>query len=129
MVVKAFDPTKLSYELTNIQLEHEVMCSVSLTQKAESTYINGKQFVYHVNHKTVSLDNGTNSNINESINIPRRSMKGILLLLSKPHNAGVRDLEKFFNPGITSMKGSVNGVPDKVYSQGVEGLDMWNEVL
>ena len=49
-------------------------------------------------------------------------MKGI-------KNGGARDSEKFLNPSITSVTVSVNGVPNKVYSQGIEGLDMWNEAL
>lgn len=48
MVGKGSDPTELFYELTNIQLQYEVMYSVSLAQKAESIYINGKNFVYQV---------------------------------------------------------------------------------
>ena len=67
--------------------------------------------------------------INESINVPRRSMKGILHLFSEPYTAGTRDLEKFFNPDITSMKVSVNGLPNKVYSQGVEPLYLWDKVI
>ena len=56
-------------------------------------------------------------------------MKGILPLFSETHTVCARNSEKFFNPHITSVKVSVNGIPNKVYSQDVEALDMWNEVI
>ena len=46
-------------------------------------------------------------------------MKG-LLLLNKPYVAGARDSEKTFNPDITEVKVILNGIPNKVYSQGIE---------
>ena len=131
MLVKGSDPTKLAYELTNIQLEYEVIHSVSLAREAESTYINGKQFMYDLvsHHKTISVKKDADPIINESINISCRSMKGILLLFSEPHNAGARGSKKVFNSDITGVKVCVNGVPSKVYSQGIEALDMRDEVI
>ena len=55
-------------------------------------------------------------------------MKG-LLLFYKPYVAGARDSEKTFNPGITEVKMVVNGIPNKVYSQGMNIRDMWEEVF
>ena len=34
-----------------------------------------------------------------------------------------------FNPDITEVKGIVTGIPNKVYSQGMEGRDMWEEIF
>ena len=81
-VVKGSDATILAYELTNIQLEYEVIHSKNLADEVESNYNNGKRLMYeHVtHHKTISFSKGTDSIINESINVPRRSMKGLLLL-------------------------------------------------
>ena len=55
-------------------------------------------------------------------------MKGILLLFCDPHAGGARDSEKFVNPDITSVKVNVDGMPNKVYSQGIEGHDLLDEV-
>ena len=78
-------------------------------------------------HKTISITRGTDS-INESINVPRRSMKGFLLLFYEPYAEGARDSEKTLNPDITQVKVTVNGIPNKVYSQGKKSRDMWEEV-
>ena len=74
---------KLSYELTNIPLEYEVIHNKNLADEVESNYKNGKRLMYeHVtHHKTISFSKGTDSIINESINVPRRSMKGLLLFM------------------------------------------------
>ena len=64
----------------------------------------------------VSFAKGTESIFNESINVPRRSMKGLLLLFYEPYAGGARDREKTFNPDITEVKVVVNRIPDKVYS-------------
>ena len=130
MVVKGSDPTNLGYVLTNIQLQYEVLHDRGLAKEPGSTYLNGKQFFYeHVtHHKMITVKKEGDPIINESINVPHHSMKGLLLLLSEPHAGGARDSKKFFNPGIKSVKVNVNGVPNKVYSQGMKGLDLWGEV-
>ena len=115
-VVKGSDPSKLGYELTNIELEYEVIHSKELAEKALPNYKNRKRFMYeHVtHHKTISITRGNDSIINESINVPRRSMKGLLLLFYEPYAEGARDSEKTLNPDITQVKVTVNGIPNKV---------------
>ena len=44
-VVKGSDATKLAYELTNIQLEYEVIHNKNLADEAESNYKNGKRLM------------------------------------------------------------------------------------
>ena len=64
-----------------------------------SDYENGKRLMCeHVIHlKTISVEGGSDTIINESISVPRRLMKvllHLLLLFYKPYVAGVRDSEK-----------------------------------
>ena len=64
-----------------------------------SDYENGKRLMCeHVIHlKTISVEGGSDTIIDESISVPRRLMKVLLLLLLlfyKPYVAGVRDSEK-----------------------------------
>ena len=64
-----------------------------------SDYENGKRLMCeHVIHlKKISVEGGSDTIINESISVPRRLMKVLLLLLLlfyKPYVAGVRDSEK-----------------------------------
>ena len=123
-VVKGTDASKLAYELTNIQLEYEVIHSKNLADEVESNYMNGKRLMYDyiTHHKTISFSKGTDSIINESINVPRRSMKGLLLLF-------LRAIRHTFNPDITEVKVTVNGIPNKIYSQGMKTRDFWEEIF
>ncbi len=50
------------------------------------------------NYKTISVKKATDTIINESINVPKRSLKGLLLLFAEPHAADVRNSEKFLGP-------------------------------
>ena len=127
-VVKGTDASKLAYELTNIQLEYEVIHSKEMADEVESNYKNGKRLMYeHVtHHKTISFSKSADSIINQSINVPRRSMKGLLLLF---YEGGARDSEKTFNPDITEVKVTVNGILNKIYSQGMKTRDFWEEIF
>ena len=62
------------------------------------------------------------------MNPQRRSLKGLLLLFINPYNPGARDSEHYFNPDITKVKVTVNGVPSRVYNEGISDKDMWNEL-
>ena len=52
----------------------------------------------------------------------RPPLKGILLLFINPFVAGARDTESYFNPDITKVKVTVNGVPNRVYNEGISVL-------
>jgi len=66
--------------------------------------------------------------INNSINLPCHSMKGILFLYCETHEGG-RDSKKFFNPDITDVKVSINSMRNKALSQGLEPWDQWEEIF
>ena len=62
--------------------------------------------------------NGTNDDTmhNTIINIQRSSMKAIVLLFTKKT---VTDSEEFVNPKIKSVKVTIAGTPNLIYSQGI----------
>ena len=65
--------------------------------------------------------------LNIKVNPQRRSLKGILLLFVEPYVAGSRESEKYFNPGLTKVIVTVNGSPNMLYNNCIEGKDMWEE--
>ena len=129
-VVRGSDPSKLVYKLENIQLEYETIRSKQLADEATSTYTNGKEFAYdYVMHDRVVPDNkGTETRLTLQVNPQRQSLKGILLLFIDLYTAGTRDSENYFNPDITKVKVTVDGVPNRVYNEGISGADMWSEI-
>ena len=130
-VVKgATSANKLGYKLENIQMEYEVIRSKTLADEAMSTYSSGKEFAYDLvmREKVVTITRGSDTRLNHRVNPQRLSLKGILLLFISPYTAGNRDSEYYFNPDITKVKVTVNGVPNRVYNEGISGSDMWKEL-
>ena len=129
-VVRGSDPSKLVYKLENIQLEYETIRSKRLANEATSTYTNGKEFAYDLvmRERVVPVSKGSDTRLNLRVNEQRRSLKGILLLFITPYTAGTRDSESYLNPSITKVKVTVNGVPNRVYNEGISGTNMWNEL-
>ena len=129
-VVKGSDGTKLRYKLENIQLEYEVIRSKNLAAEVTSTYASGKEFAYDLvmREKVVPITRNSDTHLNLRVNPQRRSLKGILLLFINPFTAGTRDTEQYFNPDITKVKVTVNGVPNRVCNEGLNGSDMWQEL-
>ena len=129
-VVKGSDGSKLGYKLENIQMEYEVIRSKALADEALSTYSSGKEFAYDLvmREKVVPITRGSDTRLNLWVNPQRRSLKGILLLCINPVVAGAKDSEHYFNPDITKVKVTVNGVLNRVYNEGISGSDMWKEL-
>ena len=129
-VVRGSDPNKLVYKLENIQLEYETIRTKSLADDATSTYTNGKEFAYDLvmRDRIVPVNKGAETRLNIRVNPQRRSLKGILLLFIDRYTGGTRDSENYFNPDITKVKVTVNGVPNRVYNEGISGTDMWREI-
>ena len=118
------------YKLTNIQLEYEVIRSKQLADMVTGFYTHGKEFAYDqiVLEEVFEVNGGTESRLNYRVNPQRRSLKGILLLFIVPYTVGARDSENYLNPDITKVSVTVNSSANRVYSEGITGIDMWNEV-
>ena len=129
-VVRGSDVSKLVYKLKNIQLEYEVIRSKSLADEAASTYSYGKKFAYDyiLRQEVVHINRGTDGLLNLRVNPQRRSLKGLLLLFIVPYIAGARDTEHNLNPDITKVSVTVSGILNRVYNEGITGIDMWREV-
>ena len=87
-----------------LELEYSSISSEYLAREAQAAYQVGKGFFYEnvTLHKTFTFSIGGDGVINQHINLPRRSMTGVLFLFLLPQAAGARDSENFYNPGISS---------------------------
>ena len=120
-----------SYKLNNLELEYTSISSEYLAQEAAAAYKSGKGFLYENVHlyKTFELDKATSSVLNEHINVPRRSMTGILCLFNDPITAGTRDAEKFINPAMLTVAINMNGLPNKLYSKNMQTTDFYESMM
>ena len=94
-------------------------------------YIAGARDTEHYDlvmlEKIVDIARNTDGRLNLRVNPQRRSLKGLLLLFIVPYIAGARDTEHYLNPDITKVSVTVNGSPNRVYNEGITGIDMWRE--
>ena len=103
--------------------------SRTLADEAQRVYTNGKEFAYdRINwEEAAPFEKGNDKWLNLRVNPQRRSLKAILLLFGEPYVAGTRDAEKYVNPDLTKDSVSVNGSPNKLYSNAFESMEIWGE--
>ena len=119
-----------SYTVENISLEFDKITNTELARNIRNQYANRLAILYEriLRHRKLSRDKSdTLWNIN--INTPARSMKGILLLFVDPAAAFQRDTEAFYNPKITKVEVTIEGVPNELYAQGLRAYQQWDEAI
>ena len=130
-VVIYSDTTKPpNYKIINLELEYRCISDEYLAKQAAVGYQLGCGFMYEniVLHKTFNISKATDAISNEHVNIPRHSMTGILCLFTKESSLGKRDSENFVNPKITSINFNIDGVPNKLFSNGMLPSDFWQSL-
>ena len=130
-VVIYSDTTKPpNYKITNLELEYICISSEFLANEAAGGYQIGCGFLYEniVLPKTFNIAKATDAIINEHVNIPRRSMTGELCLFTEVFTAGTRNSENFVNPKSTSVNFNIDGVPNKLFSNGMLPSDFWQSL-
>ena len=113
------------YTLENIELEYESIDNIDLARKAENLYGSERELSFE--HATLMKKTEWSKDstiINETINIPRRSMKAIVMLFT---NKTKTDSEEYVYPNIEKVKVTVEGVPNAVYSQGIPKTRLYEE--
>ncbi|KAL9988587.1 hypothetical protein ACROYT_G003046 [Oculina patagonica] len=111
-------------------MEYEMIRSKEIADEAFSAYSGGKEFAYdHIQRdKVATFAKGSDTRLNLRVNTQRRSLKGILLPFVEQYVKGQRRSEKYVNPDITKVSVTVNGSPNMLCNNGIEGMDLWEEV-
>ena len=127
---KEKDKTPPTYKINNLELEYRCITSEYLANEAMTSYQVGKGFLYEnvILHKTISISKPNDSIINEHVNLPRRSMTGILCLFEEDYKEGERDSEKFVNPDFESVNINIDGMPNQLFSKGMIPVDFWESI-
>ena len=113
------------YTLDDIKLEYETIEDADVYRNALNTYDVGRSLSYeHVTLFKRELWDKSTTLINENINLPRKSMRAIVMLF-RPKN--VTDSEKFHYPHIKIVKITIEGVPNSVYSQAMDRSRFFHE--
>ena len=129
-VIKASNPDA-SYIISNISLEFDTITNASLASQIRTEYMKCSILYDRIIRARIIPINKSDTSFSVDINSPSKSLKGVLLIFAKERSATkfVRDTKEFYNPKITKVEVTVEGVPNKLYAQNMEYRHQYDEIL
>ena len=129
-VIKSTDP-EATYTISNISLEFDTIINASLAIQIRTEYMKSSILYDRILRARIIPLNNSDTSFSVDINSPSKSLKGVLLIFTKERSATkfTRDTEEFFNPKITKIEVTVEGVPDELYVQNMEYRHQYDEIV
>ena len=129
-VIKATNPDA-TYTISNISLEFDTVINASLASQIRTEYMKSSIPYDRILRARIIPLNNSNTSFSNDINSPSKSLKGVLLIFMKERSATkfTCDTEEFFNPKITKVKVTVEGVPNELYAQNMEYCHQYDEIV
>ena len=129
-VIKAMNPDA-TYTISNISLEFDTVMNASLAGQIRTEYMKSSILYDRILRAHIIPLNNSDTSFSVDINSPSKSLKGVLLIFTKERSATKfnRDTEEFFNPKITKVEVTVEGVPNELYAQNMEYRHQYDEIV
>ena len=129
-VIKATNPDA-TYMISNISLEFDTIINASLASRIRTEYMKSSILYDRILRARIIPLNNSNTSFSVDINSPSKSLKGVLLIFTKERSATkfTCDTEEFFNPKITKVEVTVEGVPNELYAQSMEYRHQYDEIV
>ena len=129
-VIKATNPDA-TYTISNISLEFNTIINATLASQIRTEYMKSSILYNRILRARIILLNKSNTSFSVDINSPSKSLKCVLLIFTQERSATkfARDTEKFYNPKITKVELTVEGVPNELYAQNMEYRHQYNEII
>ena len=120
-VIKATDPNAI-YAISSISLEFDTIINAPLASQIRTEYMKSSILYDRILRAHIIPLNNSNTSFSVDINSPSKGLKGVLLIFTKERSATkfTSDTEEFFNPKITKVEVTVEGVPNELYAQNME---------
>ena len=130
ILIKASNPDA-TYTISNISLEFDTVINTSLAGQIRTEYMKSIILYDRILGARIIPLNNSSTGFSVDINSPSKSLKGVLLIFMKERSATEfnRDTEEFFNPKITKVEVTVEGVPNELYAQNMEYRHQYDEIL
>jgi hypothetical protein len=124
MVAQANEKVE-GHTLKNIHLEYETIENEGLAKRVNQGYEAGRSLSYeHTTLLKTTVWAKDATRFNESIDVPRESMRAIVLLFRK---RTITDSEEYIFPSIEKVKVTIEGKPNAVYSRGLTTENLYDE--
>lgn len=124
-----------TYIISNIALEFDKVTHSELARSIRMQYSGQVAILYTrvLRHRKLAF-NKSDVTWNINLNTPARSLKGVLLLFEDPAAGAMgpafgRNSESFYNPLITKVQVTVEGIPNQLYAQGLLPYQHWDEAI
>ena len=129
-VIKATDPDA-TYTISNISLEFDTIINASLASQIRTEYMKCSILYDRILRARIIPINKSDTSFSVDINSPSKSLKGVLLIFTQERSATkfTRDTEEFYNPKITKVEITVEGVPNELYAQNMEYRHQYDEII
>ena len=129
-VIKAMNPDA-TYTISNISLEFDTIINASLASQIRTEYMKSSLLYDRILRARIIPLNNSNTSFSVDINSPSKSLKGVLLIFTKERSATkfTCDTEEFFNPKITKVEVTVEGVPNELYAQNMGYRHQYDEIV
>ena len=120
-----------TYTISNISLEFDTITNASLASQIRTEYMKSYILYDRILRARIITLNDSSTSFSVDINSPSKSLKGVLLIFTKERSATkfTRDTEEFFNPKITKVEVTVEGVPNELYAQNMEYRHQYDEIV
>ena len=117
--------------ISNISLEFDTVTNASLASQIRTEYMKSSILYDRILRPHIIPLNDSSTSFSVDINSPSKSLKGMLLIFTKERSTTKlnRDTEEFFNPKITKVEVTVEGVPNESYAQNMEYRHQYNEII
>ena len=129
-VIKATD-TDATYTISNISLEFDTIINTSLASQIRTEYMKSSILYDRILRARIIPLDKSDTSFSVDINSPSKSLKGVLLIFTQERSATkfARDTEEFYNPKITKVEVTVEGVPNELYAQNMEYRHQYDEIV
>ena len=120
-----------SYTISNICQEFDTVTNASLVSQIRTESMKSSTLYDRILRAHIIPLNDSSTSFSVDINSPSKSLKGVLLIFTKERSATKfnQDTEEFFNPKITKVEVTVEGVPNELYAQNMEYRHQYDEIM
>ena len=129
-VIKSTDPDA-TYTISNISLEFDTIINASLACQIRTEYMKSSILYDRILRARIIPLNKSDTSFSVDIDSPSKSLKGVLLIFTQERSATkcARDTKELYNPKITKVEVTVEGVPNELYAQNMEYRHQYDEIV
>ena len=129
-VIKSTDPDA-TYTISNISLEFDTIINASLASQIRTEYMKSSILYDRILRARIIPLNKSDTSFSVDINSSSKRLEGVLLIFTQERSATkfAQDTEEFYNPKITKVEVTVEGVPNELYAQNMECRHQYDEIV